>query len=63
MSTGKNGAAMSSGRPWSLVIDPVVPDVMYVVQGYGAGGVWKSTNAAVDWEQVLTKTCWAPSVA
>ena len=25
------------------------------MQGYGAGGLWKSTNAGVDWEQVLTQ--------
>jgi hypothetical protein len=27
---------------------------MYVVQGYGASGLWKSTNAGVDWQQMLT---------
>jgi hypothetical protein len=46
--------ALSTGRPWSLVIDPVTPDVMYTVQGYGASGLWKSTNAGVDWTDVLT---------
>jgi len=54
VSTGAHATEMSSGRPWSMVIDPVTPDVMYVVQGYGASGLWKSTNAGVDWEQVLT---------
>ena len=54
VSTGANADAMRSGRPWSMVIDPVTPDVMYVVQGYGASGLWKSTNAGVDWQQVLT---------
>jgi hypothetical protein len=52
--TGAHAADMRSGRPWSMVIDPVVPDVMYVVQGYGSSGLWKSTNAGVDWQQVLT---------
>jgi hypothetical protein len=54
VNTGANGAQMSSGRPWSMVVDPVTPDVMYVVQGYGASGLWKSTNAGVDWQQILT---------
>jgi hypothetical protein len=54
VNTGANAAAMSSGRPWSMFIDPVTPDVMYVVQGYGASGLWKSTNAGVDWQQILT---------
>jgi hypothetical protein len=54
VNTGANAAAMSSGRPWSMVVDQVTPDVMYVVQGYGASGLWKSTNAGVDWQQVLT---------
>jgi hypothetical protein len=26
---------------------------MYTVEGYGAGGLWKTTNAGVDWDQVL----------
>jgi hypothetical protein len=52
--TGRNAASLSSGRPWSLVIDPVEPDVMYTIEGYGDGGLWKTTNAGVDWDQVLT---------
>jgi photosystem II stability/assembly factor-like uncharacterized protein len=54
VNTGQNAAALSSGRPWSLVIDPITPDVMYTVQGYGSSGLWKSTNAGVDWTNVLT---------
>jgi hypothetical protein len=54
VNTGQNAKALSSGRPWSLVIDPVTPDVMYTVQGYGDSGLWKSTNAGVDWINVLT---------
>src|SRR3984957_3995271 len=54
VNTGQNADAMSSGRPWSLVIDPITPDVMYTVQGYVASGLWKSTNAGVDWTNVLT---------
>ena len=54
VSTGNNAKALSSGRPWSMAIDPVTPDVMYVVEGYGASGLWKSTDAGLDWMQVLT---------
>lgn len=54
VNTGANAAAISSGRPWSLAIDQVTPDVMYTAEGYGASGLWKSTNAGVDWQQVLT---------
>jgi photosystem II stability/assembly factor-like uncharacterized protein len=53
-STGENASAMTSGRPWSMQIDPVTPDRMYVVQGYGAAGLWMSVNAGVDWKQILT---------
>lgn len=54
VNTGQNAAALSSGRPWTLVIDPVTPDVMYTVEGYGTSGLWKSTNAGMDWTNVLT---------
>jgi hypothetical protein len=51
--TGANAAALESGRPWSIALDPVAPDVMYVVEGYGDNGIWKTTNAGVDWQQIL----------
>jgi hypothetical protein len=54
VNTGRHATEMSSGRPWSLAIDPVTPDVMYSVQGYGANGLWKTTNAGVDWDQIET---------
>jgi hypothetical protein len=37
-----------------MVIDPSNPQVIYTNQGYGASGVFKTTNAGVDWDQVLT---------
>jgi hypothetical protein len=54
VNTGTNGTALNTGRAWSLVIDSVTPDVMYAAEGYGTSGLWKSTNAGVDWNQVLT---------
>jgi photosystem II stability/assembly factor-like uncharacterized protein len=56
INTGKNAAALSSGRPWSMQIDPVDPEVMYAAEGYGNGGLFKTTNAGVDWEQVFPDT-------
>jgi hypothetical protein len=52
--SGKNGDALSTGRGWSMVIDPETPDIMYAVEGYGASGLWKSIDAGVDWQQMLT---------
>jgi hypothetical protein len=54
VSTGTHASDMSSGNPWSIAIDPVAPDTMYVVEGYGSSGLWKSTNGGVDWQNVLT---------
>ncbi len=52
-STGRNADLMASGRPWSMALDPRAPDVMYTVEGYGAGGLFKTTNGGMDWDQVL----------
>jgi hypothetical protein len=54
VSTGAHASDLASGTPWSMAIDPVAPDTMYVVEGYGSSGLWKSTNGGVDWENVLT---------
>jgi hypothetical protein len=54
VSTGAHASDMASGNAWSMAIDPVAPDTMYVVEGYGSSGLWKSTNAGVDWDNVLT---------
>jgi len=50
VNTGKNGSHIDSGRIWDMVIDPVDPEVLYVIEGYGDGGLWKTTNGGVDWE-------------
>jgi hypothetical protein len=49
--TGANGAMIDQGRNWTMVIDPVEPNVIYTNAGYGPGGVWKSINGGVDWVQ------------
>ena len=54
VSTGRNSHAMASGRSWTMVIDPSNPQTIYTNQGYGAGGVFKTTNGGLDWDQILT---------
>jgi hypothetical protein len=39
-----------------MAVDPVNKGVIYTVAAYGAGGVWKSTNAGVDWTQLFPST-------
>jgi hypothetical protein len=54
VNTGTNAAAIDSGRPWTMAIDPVNPEVLYTSEGYGQDGVWKSVNGGVDWQQTFT---------
>ncbi|HEV8244934.1 MAG TPA: hypothetical protein VGP93_04170 [Polyangiaceae bacterium] len=49
INTGENGAHIDSGCIWDMVINPVDPDILYVIEGYGDGGLWKTTNGGVDW--------------
>jgi len=49
ISTGTNGSHISSGRMWDMIIDPVDPSILYSVEGYGDGGLWKTANGGVDW--------------
>lgn len=53
INTGQNGAALDGGSQWSMAIDPVDPNVMYAVSGYGTMGLFKSTNGGIDWKQTL----------
>jgi photosystem II stability/assembly factor-like uncharacterized protein len=53
MNTGRNADKLDSGRIWAAIIDPVNPDTLYALTGYGAGGLWKTTNGGVDWDQTL----------
>jgi len=52
--TGKNGAALDKGSQWTMLVDPIDPNVVYTNSGFGISGIFKSTNGGVDWEQVLT---------
>lgn len=53
INTGQNAAALDGGTQWSMAIDPVDPNVIYTVSGYGTNGVFKTTNAGIDWKQTL----------
>lgn len=53
INTGRNAWALDGGRVWALAIDPADPRVLYATSGFGAGGVWKTTDGGVNWEGVL----------
>lgn len=67
ISTGRNGSKLGnnpltdpvggSARNWSLVVDPTNSDIVYAIagfgQGIGGGGIWKSINGGVDWDQIV----------
>lgn len=53
INTGKNGDALGTGRTWSLVVDFTDPNIVYANSGYGAAGLFKSSNGGVDWGQLF----------
>lgn len=53
VNTGVNGDQMDRGRLWSMVMDPIEPDTIYSVNGYGALSLWKTTNGGVDWTDLF----------
>ena len=56
VNTGKNAKMLDDGRQWTMQIDPVDPNIIFTVAGYGPDGVWKSTNGGVDWDQAFPRT-------
>jgi hypothetical protein len=56
--TGEHAAELDAGFAWYAAIDrnpcrdPNTDPTLYVTSGFGAGGLWKSTNAGVDWKNV-----------
>jgi hypothetical protein len=47
---GTDSAALLTGDPWAMLVDPVTPTTMYVNNGYGAPAtIFKSINGGVDW--------------
>jgi photosystem II stability/assembly factor-like uncharacterized protein len=53
VSTGQGSDQLRGSSLWSMVIDPIDIGTMYVVAGYGALGLWKSTNGGVDWRDLV----------
>jgi hypothetical protein len=52
--TGSNSAALNSGSPWVIALDP--PDVMYAGSLYammGPSTMYKSVNGGVDWTDLF----------
>jgi hypothetical protein len=58
INSGINGDKLQTGAPWYYAVDPnpnrdpLAPLTIYLEQGYGAGGVWKSTDGGVNWKNV-----------
>jgi hypothetical protein len=53
VNTGTNGSVVDGSHMWSLAIDPVDAGVIYAVGAYGPQGLWKSTDAGVNWVQLF----------
>jgi hypothetical protein len=53
VNTGTNGAMLDQGMMGTMLIDPNDPDILYVDNRYGPGGLFRSKDGGVDWEQVF----------
>jgi hypothetical protein len=60
IATGANSKLVTSGYNWQIVVDPVTSDVL-AVSGYGALGLYKSTNGGVDWSDITPKGSGLPT--
>jgi len=58
INTGINGTQLDSGWQWSsgIVLSFKNPNVMYTQSGYGAEGLFKSTDGGVNWAQLFGPT-------
>lgn len=56
INTGDGAADIDGGGHWTVAIDHVEPNVLYTANGYGAFGLYKSTNGGTDWYQIVDPT-------
>src|SRR5207248_10311821 len=54
VNSGTNGKVLDTGGLWLVVLDPTDANVVYTAAGYGAGGLWKSTDGGVNWIPLFT---------
>ena len=47
------GSLLDGGRQWTMLMDPTNSKILYATAGYGAGGIFRSTDGGVDWSQIL----------
>lgn len=53
INTGTEAAALDAGRNWSIVVDPIEPDVVYTVTGYAGAGFYRSDDGGRNWDQMF----------
>ncbi|HEV8246302.1 MAG TPA: hypothetical protein VGP93_11065, partial [Polyangiaceae bacterium] len=56
LNTGRGASDMNNGNQWTMAVDPVDPKVIYSNSGFATGGVFKSTNGGIDWDNMLTES-------
>ncbi|HEV8245636.1 MAG TPA: hypothetical protein VGP93_07700 [Polyangiaceae bacterium] len=49
INTGLNADKLDTDGSWTMVIDPVDPQIIWANANYGALGIFKTTNGGVDW--------------
>jgi hypothetical protein len=65
ISTGNNSEKVNAGRPWSVSFeldpcrDPKRPPTLYINAGFGADGLWKSTDGGVSFTNVFADNIYA----
>ncbi len=53
---GMTYGGVGDGAQWSMMVDPVAPDVLFAVSGYGAQSLWRSTDGGHAWTDVFEGT-------
>ena len=52
VANGSSGG-VGDGAQWSMQADPTHPGLLYAVSGYGAQGVWKTTDGGYSWTDLI----------